>query len=114
MLALTSSPTSPPTTLAGSFCVLVLNEFRVVTTWFVLKANSAEVAEGWMKKINAVQVCDTVKEGECVKEGGMESGKKERERGVRGRERDSREGEKEGRGRKGERKGGKELEGGKS
>jgi len=63
VLALTSSPTSPPTTLTGSFCVLVLNEFRVVTTWFVLKANSAEVAEGWMKKINAVQVCDSVREG---------------------------------------------------
>jgi len=40
--------------------VLVLNEFRVVTTWFVLKANSAEVAEGWMKKINVVQVCDVI------------------------------------------------------
>ena len=67
--------------------MLVLNEFRVVTTWFVLRANSAEVAEGWMNKINAAQVCKGeggVREGR--KGGGREREEGGRERGGRGRE----------------------------
>ena len=69
-----------------SFCVLELNEYHVVTTWFTLRANSALVADEWMKQINAAQVCRREgREGEGREEGGRrerggreEGGKRER------------------------------------
>ena len=61
-----------------------------MTTWFTLRANSALVADEWMKQINAAQVCRRERrEGEGREEGGREEGgsKKGGRKGNRRRER---------------------------
>lgn len=42
----------------GSFLVLVLTQYRVLTTWFTLKAVTEGVATEWMKTITSAQVWD--------------------------------------------------------
>ena len=40
--------------------MLVLNEYRLITEFFTLKADSEVIAKEWMKQINAAQVHVTV------------------------------------------------------
>ncbi len=49
-------PLLPSSIGIGSIIVLVLNEYRVVSTWFTLKAHTELVASEWMKQITAAQV----------------------------------------------------------
>ena len=75
-----------------------------MTTWFTLRANSALVADEWMKQINAAQVCRRERrEGEGREEGGSKKGRKEGGREIGGGRKGGRKGKTErwvGRGRK--------------
>lgn len=42
--------------LTDAVCCIVLNEFRVLSTLFTLKANSAHIAKGWRDQIISTQV----------------------------------------------------------
>ena len=95
-------PYTPLTHTTDSFCVLLLNEYHVVTTWFTLRANSASVADEWMKQINAAQV------GGTWNEGGRERREERGREGRRdGRGKEGRKGEGE-EGKEGRKEGGKE------
>ena len=44
-----------------SFLVIELNDFGVLTSWFILKAHTADIAKKWMDHISSAQVgkeCD--------------------------------------------------------
>lgn len=40
----------------GSFLVIELNDFGVLTSWFILKAHTSDIATKWMDHINSAQV----------------------------------------------------------
>ena len=40
----------------GSFLVIELNDFGVLTSWFILKAHTSDIAKKWMDHINSTQV----------------------------------------------------------
>ena len=42
--------------VAGSFLVIELNDFGVLTSWFILKAHTSDIAKKWMDHINSTQV----------------------------------------------------------
>ena len=44
---------------AGSFLVIELNDFGVLTSWFILKAHTSDIAKKWMDHINSAQVAKT-------------------------------------------------------
>ena len=39
-----------------SFLVIELNDFGVLTSWFILKAHTADIAKKWMDHISSAQV----------------------------------------------------------
>ena len=41
----------------GSFLLIELNDFGVLTSWFILKAHTSEIAQKWMDHISSAQVC---------------------------------------------------------
>ena len=45
--------------LTESFLVIELNDFGVLTSWFILKAHTAEIAKKWMDHISSAQVHKT-------------------------------------------------------
>ena len=42
--------------IAGSFLVIELNDFGVMSSWFILKAHTSDIAKKWMDHINSTQV----------------------------------------------------------
>ena len=42
--------------VAGSFLVIELNDFGVMSSWFILKAHTSDIAKKWMDHINSTQV----------------------------------------------------------
>ena len=40
----------------GSFCALVLNEYDVLSSWFILKATKQSVVQRWVETISEAKV----------------------------------------------------------